>query len=262
GEEVNKYQLHILGEEDNLLDGGGQEARRKKIERIKIRLEDAGIGGGDDVLKEYETTTARDKFLESELTDLKQSKISLEELMTQLKEKLSAEFKEGILKINAQFSEFFKLMFGGGTSSLSLIKKEKRKYNAEEEDELFDEEEKEFEEGIEINVSLPQKKIKDLNMLSGGERALTSIALLFAISQVNPPPFLVLDETDATLDEANSRKYGDMLETLSKFSNLIVITHNRETMSRANVLYGITMGADSVSRILSVKFDEATSYAK
>ena len=99
-------------------------------------------------------------------------------------------------------------------------------------------------------------------MLSGGERALTSIALLFAMSQVQPPPFIILDETDAALDEANSRKYGDMLDNLSKHSQLIVVTHNRETMSRAGILYGVTMGNDAVSKLLSVKFDEATEFAK
>lgn len=99
-------------------------------------------------------------------------------------------------------------------------------------------------------------------MLSGGERALTSIALLFAISQVNPPPFIILDETDAALDEANSRKYGDMVENLSKHSQLIVITHNRETMSRAGILYGITMGGDGISKLLSIAFDEAAQVAK
>ena len=99
-------------------------------------------------------------------------------------------------------------------------------------------------------------------MLSGGERALTSIALLFAFSQVNPPPFMILDETDAALDEANSRKYGDMLESLSKFSQLIVITHNRETMSRAGILYGVTMDSDATSKLLSVKFEEAEAIAK
>ncbi len=99
-------------------------------------------------------------------------------------------------------------------------------------------------------------------MLSGGERALTSIALIFAVSQVNPPPFLVLDETDAALDEANSRRYGDMIENLSKHSQLIVVTHNRETMSRAGVLYGVTMGADAVSKLLSIRFEEAEGYAK
>ena len=99
-------------------------------------------------------------------------------------------------------------------------------------------------------------------MLSGGERALTSIALLFAVSQVNPPPFLVLDETDAALDEANSKKYGDMVATLAKYSQLIVITHNRETMSRAGIIYGVTMGSDAISKLLSIKFEEAEAMAK
>jgi chromosome segregation protein len=99
-------------------------------------------------------------------------------------------------------------------------------------------------------------------MLSGGERALTSIALLFAISQVNPPPFIILDETDAALDEANSKKYSDMIENLSKHSQLILITHNRETMSRAGVIYGVTMGADGASRLLSIAFEEAVVVAK
>jgi len=84
---------------------------------------------------------------------------------------------------------------------------------------------------------------------------------LFAISQVNPPPFLILDETDAALDEANSRRYGDMIENLSKFSQLIVITHNRETMSRAGILYGVTMSADSISKLLSIRFDEDEAVA-
>ena len=99
-------------------------------------------------------------------------------------------------------------------------------------------------------------------MLSGGERALTSIALIFAMSQVNPPPFLILDETDAALDEANSRRYGDMIENLAQKSQLILITHNRETMSRAGVLYGVVMGHDGVSKLLSVKFEEALAVAK
>ena len=124
------------------------------------------------------------------------------------------------------------------------------------------EEEEEALEGIEVAVSLPNKKIRGLQMLSGGERALTSIALIFAVSQVNPPPFLVLDETDAALDEANSRKYGDMVEKLAKYSQLIVITHNRETMSRAGIIYGVTMGSDAISKLLSIKFEEAEALAK
>lgn len=150
-------------------------------------------------------------------------------------------------------------MFGGGNANLKLIRPEKKKRSDEM---VSDEDDTEEEEGIEIEVSLPNKKIKGLIMLSGGERALTSIALLFAISQVNPPPFVILDETDAALDEANSRKYGDMIENLSEYSQLIVITHNRETMSRAGVLYGVTMGKDSISKLLSISFAEAEIVAK
>ena len=99
-------------------------------------------------------------------------------------------------------------------------------------------------------------------MLSGGERALTSIALIFAISQVNPPPFIILDETDAALDEANSKKYGDMVEKLSKHSQLILITHNRETMGRAGTIYGVTMTSNGASKLLSIDFAEAVQVAK
>ena len=150
-------------------------------------------------------------------------------------------------------------MFGGGSASLQIVKEQKIKRMEEGSGE---EEEFEVEEGIEITVALPHKRIKGLHMLSGGERALTSIALIFAMSQVNPPPFLILDETDAALDEANSKRYGDMIENLSKKSQLILITHNRETMSRAGILYGITMGADGASKLLSVKFEEALAVAK
>jgi chromosome segregation protein len=99
-------------------------------------------------------------------------------------------------------------------------------------------------------------------MLSGGERALTSIALLFALSQINPPPFIVLDEADAALDEANSRRFGDMIHKLSKRSQLIIITHNRETMSRADILYGVTMDQSGGSRLLSLNFNEAAETVK
>jgi len=113
-----------------------------------------------------------------------------------------------------------------------------------------------------LSVSLPNKKIRGMSMLSGGERSLTSIALLFAMSSVTPPPFIILDETDAALDEANSKRYGDMIELLSKESQLILITHNRETMSRAGILYGVTMGSDGASRLLSISLEQGETFAK
>jgi chromosome segregation protein len=245
-----------------------QESRRREIERGKIRLEDIGAVGGEDVEKEYQETIERDQYLEKEIADLVETQNSLRQLIIELNEKLDTEFRDGVKKINKQFSDFFTLMFGGGVAELFVVKIEKRKRRDTDID-LSDvpgdvpmDDDEEDEEGVDIAVSLPHKKIKGLQMLSGGERALTSIALLFAISQVNPPPFMVLDETDAALDEANSRKYGDMIENLAKLSQLMVITHNRETMSRAGVLYGITMGNDAVSKVLSISFEEAEAVAK
>jgi chromosome segregation protein len=177
---------------------------------------------------------------------------------------LSKYFSDGLSRVNASFTEYFALMFGGGSARLTLEEPEVEDSLDESEDteEASDEVKEKQRAGIEIAISLPKKKVRSLMQLSGGERALTSIALIFSISQVNPPPFLILDETDAALDEANSRRYGDMIENLAQKSQLIVITHNRETMSRTNILYGVTMGGDGVSKLLSVKFDEAVAVAK
>ena len=239
-----------------------QENLRRQIERLKIKLEDVGTAGGGDVIREYEEVTERDSFLVKELGDLESSLSNLQTLIEELKQTLEIEFKTGLNKINERFEEFFRLMFGGGGAFLSLIVEKPKKLDDNMDETEAVEEDKSFEQGIDINVSLPQKKVKELTMLSGGERSLTSIALLFAMSQVNPPPFLVLDETDAALDEANSKRYGDMLERLSKYSELIVVTHNRETMSRADLIYGVTIGSDGASKLLSIKFAEAEGYAK
>jgi len=271
GRDVLTYPEYDLGESNDAVTSEPREKqieRARILERLKIRLEDMGTGGGDDIRKEYSETVERDTFLEKEIHDLEASALHLRELIDDLSKKLEEEFTTGITKINERFGEFFSLMFGGGRASIkTVIEKRKRRRLA---DELLDEvpidgelvEEEEVEKGIEVSVLLPHKKIKGLMMLSGGERALTSIALLFAISQVKPPPFVILDETDAALDEANSKKYGDMISALSAHSQLILITHNRETMSRAGVLYGITMSSDGVSRLLSVRFDEAIATAK
>lgn len=245
-----------------------QETRKRAIEKMKVRLEDSGMGGADEVLKEHKEVSERDAFLEHEMEDLKQTAESLQTLIRELDEKLASEFEEGIKKINKEFETFFSLMFGGGEASLELVKERPRKreeFGLDDEDGMPSEaveEERETSPGVEIHVSLPRKKIRGLEMLSGGERALTSIALIFAMSQVNPPPFIILDETDAALDEANSKRYGDMIENLARKTQLILITHNRETMSRAGVLYGVTMGSDAVSQLLSVSLDEAAQVAK
>jgi chromosome segregation protein len=269
GREAVDYKDLVLIEEDRAV----QHDRLRSIEKIKIRIEDSGAGNSIDILKEYKEVEDRDAFLERELVDLESSRTNLNNMIADLDARIDIEFKEGILKINAQFQQYFSLMFGGGNAGLNVVREKKRKKRADTDlssvlsddidvADMADATEEEGEEGIEINVSLPRKKVKGLMMLSGGERALTSIALLFAISQVNPPPFIILDETDAALDEANSRKYGDMITNLSTYSQLILITHNRETMSRAGVLYGVTMGGDGASKLLSIQFEEAVQVAK
>jgi len=221
-------------------------------------------------MKEFKELEERDAFLGREIDDLKHSAVSLEKLIGELENRLDLEFREGIRKINTEFEKFFRIMFGGGFASLEVVSEfprsaRRRSGGLVPADETLTEgeaAEEEREEGIEVKINLPHKRIKGLEMLSGGERALTSIALIFAVSQVNPPPFIILDETDAALDEANSKKYGDMIENLARCSQLVLITHNRETMSRAGILYGVTMGADGVSRLLSVRFDEAVRAVK
>lgn len=268
GRELVNYTNFVITVADaHTEDRDRQRERRRSIERTRVRLEEMGGGAGAEVEREYDEILARDTFLAKELGDLRQSAQSLRELITDLDARLDQEFKSGVLKINEQFQNYFSLMFGGGNASLSVVREKKRRRlqlvlaGEEESNEMIPEEE-EGAEGMAIEVSLPRKRISNLDMLSGGERALTSIALIFAISQVNPPPFLILDETDAALDEANSRKYGDMIENLAAHSQLILITHNRETMSRAGILYGVTMGGDGVSQLLSVRLDEAVAVAK
>ncbi len=245
-----------------------QHERRRKLEKMKIRLEELGMGSNEDVLKEYKDVKERDEFLVHEIEDLTSSVGKLETLIADLTKELNEQFVVGIDKIGIEFHRFFTLMFGGGSASLLRVKPKPHKSKDEDADilpedmEVVEEEQEEVEEGIDIDVKLPNKRVRGLDMLSGGERALTSIALIFAMSQVNPPLFVILDETDAALDEANSRRYGEMITALSERSQLILITHNRETMSRAGVLYGITMAGDGISKLLSVKFDEAVAVAK
>ena len=272
--EVKDEQGNVTPRQDIVTEKrDAQHDRRRTLEKMKIRLEELGAGSNEELIKEHKDVKERDEFLAREIQDLEASVIKLETLIDDLTSQLNEQFVAGIEKIGKEFSQLFTLMFGGGTAVLKRVKPKVRKKKEDDEgleglleeglpSSISDPEDTEIEEGIEIDVKLPNKRVHGLDMLSGGERALTSIALIFAMSQVNPPLFIILDETDAALDEANSRRYGDMVESLAKKSQLILITHNRETMSRAGVLYGITMGGDGVSKLLSVKFDDAVTVAK
>ncbi|OGG59085.1 hypothetical protein A3C89_01600 [Candidatus Kaiserbacteria bacterium RIFCSPHIGHO2_02_FULL_50_50] len=246
----------------------GQLERKRALERLKIRLEELG-GVNEEVIREYNNAKERDAFLAKELADLGTSSETLLRIIAELNQELTLRFTEGLEKIDEAFNRFFARMFVGGVAHVlrSFPKVKAAAQSAVVSDDEIPEpteedDDAEPEIGVEIDVRLPNKRVRGLDMLSGGERALTSIALIFAMSQINPPPFIILDETDAALDEANSRRYGDALSVLAERSQLILITHNRETMSRAGVLYGITMGQDGISRMLSIKLEEAIAVAK
>jgi chromosome segregation protein len=247
-------------------DRSEQEKRRRVIERLKIKIEEVGVGGGDAVVREYKQTQDRDLFLAKELEDLEKSAVSLRDLIAELEKTIDARFTDGLKHINMALDGFFTKLFGGGHAKLFVEEPRRMSRRRLDMDDQFEQEavveDGELYAGLSIDVSLPRKKIRGLEVLSGGERALTSIALIFSMSQVNPPPFLILDETDAALDEANSKRYADMIMELGKKSQLIVITHNRATMSAAGELYGVTMGQDGVSKVLSVKLEEAERVAK
>lgn len=219
---------------DNFADENERRELKKELDRLKIKAEESAAAD-ESILKEYQDIKSRDEFLEKELADLEQSEAHLNKVMKELSEKLKVDFKNGLNTINNKFQKFFGLMFEGGRARLYLSEEERQ--------------------GVDIAVSLPRKKVKSLQILSGGERSLVSIALIFALIETNPPPFLVLDETDAALDEANSLRYGKILRELSKRTQLLAITHNRQTMSQAQVLYGITMDGKGVSKTLSLKFE-------
>lgn len=234
-----------------------RERLEREIARLKVEVEH--IGTIDPlVVEEYKETEERFSFLTRESADLKQASESLRVVVREMEGRIDGVFEEAFKEIKKKFETYFKLIFGGGKAELDIVKIKHRKTT--EENELGDKEggstaeEEEF--GIEIFACPPGKKITNLSMLSGGERSLTSLALLFAIISHNPPPFAVLDEVEAALDEANSRRFSKMLQELSDHTQFIAITHNRQTMEQAALLYGVTMGADGVSQLLSIRLDQ------
>ena len=237
----------------------GQEKLEREISRLKVEVEH--IGTIDPlVVEEYQETEKRFEFLTRESDDLKKAIESLHAVIKEMEQKINKVFREAFGKINQKFSAYFKLIFGGGRAELKITNIHPRKNDAEEtsEDKSSEGEQRNEvdETGIDIFACPPGKKIANLSMLSGGERALTSLALLFAIISHNPPPFAVLDEVEATLDEANSRRFGSMLRELSSHTQFVAITHNRETISQAGLIYGVTMGADGISQLLSMRLDQ------
>lgn len=274
-EMLEKIQQHEIKKET--------EGLAEKITKLQHQL--SLIGGVDELtIQEYHETESRFSNLETQVTDLHKSMTDLRSVMDELDEHIKIKFNEAFHKVNAQFEQYFRVLFNGGRAYLSLVKPndtktegelveeqaEDAKEAAEQKDQMRPEEKiiAKYEKGslavagVEIRATPPNKKLSAIQSLSGGERSLTSIALLCSLLTCFPSPFVVLDEVDAALDEANTIRFGQILGKLSHQTQFITITHNRETMAQANIIYGVTMGDDGISQLLSIKIDQAKVYAK
>jgi len=191
--------------------------------------------------KEYEAESERYAFMTTQLQDLRQAGAHLRQVIAELDDLTRRAFLNTYEAVDKQFRAIFTRLFGGGSARLALT----------DPDNLV-------ETGIEIEARLPGRREQGLSLLSGGERSLTAIALVFALLKVSPTPVCVMDEVDAMLDEANVGRFRDLLTELSRDTQFIVITHNRSTVQAADVIYGVTMGRDSTSQVISLRLDEVS----
>ena len=207
---------------------------KKEITEIKARIKALG-SVNVDAIEQYRELMERYTFLKGQHDDLTEAAASLEKIIEELEKSMRKQFQEQFSRIQAEFDSVFKLMFGGGKGRLELM---------EDRDIL--------EAGVRVIAQPPGKKLQNMNALSGGEKALTAIALLFAIQNLKPSPFCLLDEIEAALDESNVVRFAEYLHKLTEHTQFIVITHRRGTMQEADRLYGITMQEKGVSALVSV----------
>lgn len=213
------------------------EGLEKEIRRLRNQLKYMGAVN-PNAPQEYEELKARHTFLTEQATDAQHAIEKLNQAIAELDQIMREKFQATFKAVNTEFQKFFAILFDGGTARLELTNP----------DDIT-------QTGIDVIARPPGKRSAHLAMLSGGERALTATALLFAILKVSPTPFCVLDEVDAALDEANVARFRDALRTLTPNTQFIIITHNRTTMESANAVYGITMGEDGVSQAISLRLE-------
>jgi chromosome segregation protein len=216
----------------------GQEALAAQISELKRKLDACGTVNLV-AIEEYDELKKRYDFLIQQQTDLAGAKESLHQAILKINRTTRQMFMETFEKVKVEFKNYFRLLFNGGDAQLYLL---------DESDPL--------ESGIEIICRPPGKKLQNVLLLSGGEKTMSAIALIFAIFKVKPSPFCILDEIDAALDEANVDRFSRVLQEFAKTSQFIVITHNKKTIVNANIMYGITMEQSGVSKIVSVKLSQ------
>jgi chromosome segregation protein len=211
---------------------------KRRVDGLRVQLRRLGPVNPNAV-KEYEETLGRYAFMTSQSEDLEKAVHSLRAIIGELDELMRTRFETTFEAIGKEFRRYFTALFGGGTARLTLTDPEDLTQT-----------------GIDIVAQPPGKRLQNLALLSGGERALAATALLFAILTVNPIPFCVLDEVDAALDDANVGRFCELLRSLSERTQFIVITHNKGTMETASSLYGVSMAADSTSQVLSLRLED------
>ena len=208
---------------------------QKKVKELRNEIKELGSVNVDSI-EEYKNLKDRYDFMCEQRVDLESTMAKLRKIISDMTSIMKEQFKEKFEMINKNFAEVFRELFGGGTASLRL----------EDKDNIL-------ECGIEITVQPPGKKLQNMMLLSGGEKAFTAIALLFAILKINPAPFCVLDEIEAALDDVNVYRYAEYLKKFSKNTQFLVITHRKGTMEAADTVYGITMEENGISKLLSMK---------
>jgi chromosome segregation protein len=257
----NNFQIKLEELEKNFSKNKNKTEEELKIEIEKLNWQLDQVKEIDvAVIEEYKELQTRYNFLKNESKDLSLTLKELKEIVFKMDKIIENKIMEAFSAIDKEFSIYFKLLFGGGQARLEKIKITKNK-NLEEDD--LEEEDQDVQHGIEVKLNPPGKKIESLNMLSGGERTLTSIALLFALIAYNPPPFVFLDEIEANLDESNAGNFSRILKKLADKTQFILATHSREVMRMADILYGITMNKkDAYSKIFSVELNQIKKNSK
>ncbi|MGZ3581152.1 MAG: AAA family ATPase, partial [Ktedonobacterales bacterium] len=235
---------------------------RRQIDQLRGRIKHLG-GYDPEAPQAYEELKTRHDFLSGQMRDMDEAATNLRSVIAELDATMRRQFEETFHAVNERFQRHFTTLFSGGAARLELTAP--RRALIEEDDDDEPEERPAAPPknngigGIEVFVQIPGKRVQDLSLLSGGERAMVSAALLFALLETNPPPFCLLDEVDAALDEANVVRFCEILKQLADRTQFIVITHNRVTMTHASAVYGISMGGDSVSRMLSIRMEDVST---
>ena len=235
----DELQIDLAEAYENYID---QDVDWEKIKDqiVELRGKIERLGNVNvDAIDEQESLEQRNNFLSEQVEDLNTSKAQLQQLIHRLNRKSREKFRQTFEEIRGHFQEIFRKLFGGGKADIVL----------EDAEDIL-------EAGIEVIARPPGKETRSISLLSGGEKSLTALALLFAVFKTKPSPFCFLDEVDAALDEANNERFNLLVREFQAGSQFIIITHAKRTMSIADVLFGVTMQTRGVSKKISVKFDE------